>query len=67
MPKKHPDAQRIGGPGAAHENRQQPEKSRQRGGRPEDSKSAARSKVSGGGGERDSHHTREPKLKGGRD
>jgi hypothetical protein len=23
------------------------------------------SKVSGGGGERDSHHTRDPKLKGG--
>jgi hypothetical protein len=54
MPRKHPDSQRIGGPGAAHENR---------GPRPEGTKKAGRSKVSGGGGERDSHHTRE--LKGG--
>jgi hypothetical protein len=65
MPHKHPDAERIGGPGAAHENRRHPEKSRKRGERPEDTKSAVHSKISGGGGERDSHHTRDPKLKGG--
>jgi hypothetical protein len=63
MPRKHPDSQRIGGPGAAHENRKHPEKSQARGPRPEDTKKAGHSKVSGGGGERDSHHTRE--LKGG--
>ena len=27
-PQKHPDAERIGGPGASHENRKQPEKSK---------------------------------------
>jgi hypothetical protein len=59
MPHKHPDAERIGGPGAAHENRKHPEKSRKRRERPEDGKSGVRSKVSGGGGERDSHHTRD--------
>jgi hypothetical protein len=31
MPKKHPDADRIGGPGASHENRKQPEKTRPHG------------------------------------
>jgi hypothetical protein len=67
MTRKHPDTERIGGPGAAHENRRNPEKSRERKRRPEDSKPARHSKVSGGGGERDSHHTREPMLKGGRD
>jgi hypothetical protein len=67
MPAKHRDTERIGGPGAAHENRKHPEKTRQRGPRPEDTKKANHSKVSGGGGERDSHHTREPMLKGGRD
>jgi hypothetical protein len=59
MPRKHPDSQRIGGPGAAHENRKHPEKSQARGPRPEDTKKAGHSKVSGGG-ERDSHHTRSP-------
>jgi hypothetical protein len=28
MPKKHPATKRIGGPGASHENRQQPKKSK---------------------------------------
>jgi len=67
MAKKHPNTQRIGGPGAAHENRAHPEKSRPRGQRPEDAKSGRRSGVSGGGGERDSHHSHDPRLKGGRD
>ncbi len=66
MPKKHPSTERIGGPGAAHENRKVPEKSRPRGSRPEDSHSDKRTGISGGGGERDSHHTRDPALKGGR-
>jgi hypothetical protein len=33
--KKHPDAERIGGPGASHENRKQPEKSKTHGDREE--------------------------------
>ena len=32
MPRKHSDAERIGGPGASHENRKAPEKSRPHGG-----------------------------------
>lgn len=67
MPDKHRDTERIGGPGASHENRKHPEKTRARGPRPEDTKKDNHSKVSGGGGERDSHHTREPMLKGGKD
>ena len=30
-PQKHPDTERIGGPGASHENRKEPEKSRPHG------------------------------------
>lgn len=65
MPDKHSDTERIGGPGAAHENAREPEKSRARGTRPEDTKSDRNTGISGGGGERDSHHTRDPHLKGG--
>jgi hypothetical protein len=65
MPRKHPNTARVGGPGASHENRKHPEKSKARGPRPEDTKSGSHSKISGGGGERDSHHTRAPRLKGG--
>jgi hypothetical protein len=64
MPQKHPNTERIGGPGASHENRKNPEKSQPRGPRPEDTTPGARSKVSGGGGEPDSHHTHDPELKG---
>lgn len=63
---EHPQTERIGGPGASHENRQEPEKSRAARPRPEESKSDKRTGISGGGGERDSHHTHDPGLKGGR-
>lgn len=66
MSNKHPNTERIGGPGAAHENHQEPHKSRPPQPRPEDGKSDKRTGISGGGGERDSHHTHEPRLKGGR-
>jgi hypothetical protein len=64
MPDKHPNASRTGGPGASHENRQQPEKSQAHGVPPADEQSPRRSHVSGGGGEADSHHTHEPMHKG---
>jgi hypothetical protein len=54
MPHKHPATARIGGPGAAHENRKHPEKSRMGAPRPADTRKGNHSKVSGGGGERDS-------------
>ena len=65
MPQKHEDAERIGGPGAAHENRKHPEKSQPRGSAPENTKSLRHSRVSGGGGEPDSHHSKHPSDKGG--
>jgi hypothetical protein len=66
MPNKHPNTERIGGPGASHENRSHPAKSQQHLDHPSETKSDRHSKVSGGGGEHDSHHTHSSKLKGGR-
>jgi hypothetical protein len=65
MPTKHRNTARIGGPGASRENRQEPEKSQPRGDRPEDTRSIRHSGISGGGGETDSHHSHEPRGKGG--
>jgi len=65
MPDKHPNTERIGGPGASHENREHPEKSQEHIDHPTASKSDRHSKVSGGGGEHDSHHAHSPELKGG--
>jgi hypothetical protein len=66
MPKRHEAAERIGGPGASHENRQHPEKSQPRGPAPQQTKDERHSSVSGGGGERDSHHSKSPAGKAGR-
>ena len=60
MPAKHADTERIGGPGAAHENRKHPEKSKPRGPHPAERKSSAHSGPSGGGGEPDVHHAHTP-------
>ena len=65
MPQKHPNTERIGGPGASHENRKEPEKSQPRNEKPAETKSWRHSGVSGGGGEHDSHHTHDPHYKGG--
>jgi hypothetical protein len=65
MAKKNPDSNRIGGPGAAHENRKEPEKSQPRGKKPADTKSQKHSRISGGGGEHDSHHSHRPEGKAG--
>jgi hypothetical protein len=66
MPDKHPNTERIGGPGASHENRVQPARTQSRGDHPADTKDARHSKTSGGGGEQDSHHTHDPQGKAGR-
>jgi hypothetical protein len=63
MPDKHPNTERWGGPGASHEDRSKPkpEHNEQRdSGRPTNPKN---SQVSGGGGERDLHHTHDPANK----
>ena len=65
MPQKHPNTERVGGPGASHEKRQHPEKSQPRNEKPADTKSSRHSGISGGGGETDSHHTHDPVDKGG--
>lgn len=65
MPEKHPDAERIGGPGASHENRRDPDKTKPRGPHPAETKSPRHTGVSGGGGEPDSHHTHDPAGKAG--
>ena len=62
-PEKNENAERIGGPGASHENAKEPDKTQERGPHPTATKSTKHSGVSGGGGEPDSHHTRDPKLK----
>jgi len=61
MPHKNPATERIGGPGASHENRQHPEKSKAH---PPGDANYERSAISGGGGEYDAHHTHDPSLKG---
>lgn len=59
---KHPNSLRHGGPGASHENAKKPPKSDKQS---PDSELKMHSKVSGGGGEQDAHHTHDPNLKGG--
>jgi hypothetical protein len=66
MPDKHPNTERIGGPGASHENRREPERSQPRGPHPSETKGAKYSGKSGGGGEPDSHHTHDPAGKAGK-
>jgi hypothetical protein len=66
MPKKHEATERIGGPGASHENRKHPEKSQARNPDPVSTRPYGHSHVSGGGGESDVHHERNPEGKSGR-
>jgi hypothetical protein len=59
---KTPASIRQGGPGASHENAKAPLEIKKP---PAESDQKRRSKVSGGGGERDSHHTHDAEQKGG--
>ena len=58
---KSPATIRQGGPGASHENAKAPLQVKKPPAQPENKR---RSNISGGGGERDSHHTRDPAMKG---
>ena len=67
MPNKDPATRRFGGPGSSHQDRDQPYKNNQftghKGGEnpagalPGEPTNPDQSRVSGGGGERDRHHT----------
>ena len=57
---KTPASIRQGGPGAAHENAGAPLEVKKP---PADDGTRDRSRVSGGGGEQDRHHTHDPKGK----
>ena len=59
---KSPNTIRQGGPGASHENAKAPLEVNKP---PGDDPQRKHSKVSGGGGEHDSHHTHDPGKKGG--
>jgi hypothetical protein len=58
---KTPASIRQGGPGASHENAKAPLEINKP---PAESDRRSRSKKSGGGGERDSHHSHDPEKKG---
>ena len=59
---KAPQTIRQGGPGASHENAKKPLEVKKP---PAESDLRTKSRVSGGGGERDSHHTHDAENKGG--
>jgi hypothetical protein len=60
---KSPNTLRQGGPGSSHENAKAPLEINKP---PADSDQRRHSKVSGGGGEPDEHHTHDAEQKGGR-
>lgn len=63
--KKTPAADRShGGPGSSEQDRTQPHNERRPGPEPGQPTNTRHSRVSGGGGERDSHHTHNPPEKG---
>ncbi|MBI5262201.1 MAG: hypothetical protein HY852_10345 [Bradyrhizobium sp.] len=59
---KTPNSIRQGGPGASHEDAKAPLKVKKP---PADDPKRKRSRISGGGGERDVHHTHDPAGKAG--
>lgn len=54
-----------GGPGSSHQAPDRPDPAEGRGPAPGQPTSPTRSRVSGGGGERDRHHAHDPRRKGG--
>ncbi len=55
-----------GGPGSSHQRPDLPDPTAGRGPEPGQPTNTTQSNVSGGGGERDSHHTHFPRTKGGK-
>jgi hypothetical protein len=63
MPRKTPNADRWGGPGASHENRDKPKPDPVVKDPDDPDRYSRHSKVSGGGGEADVHHAHDPRRK----
>jgi hypothetical protein len=64
MPEKNKNTERFGGPGSSKQDRKHPEKSIAASGpEPGAPTSGRSSKISGGGGERDKHHSHDPRYK----
>jgi hypothetical protein len=65
MPKKSETTDRHrGGPGSSHQNADRPKADERKEPQPGQPTNTDRSRVSGGGGERDRHHTHNPATKG---
>jgi hypothetical protein len=52
-----------GGPGSSHQRSDRPDPTEVRGPKPGESTNGPQARVSGGGGEQDSHHTHDARLK----
>ena len=64
MSRKNDNTERFGGPGSSKQDRSHPEKFHKEAATTPGSPTSGRSsKVSGGGGERDKHHSHDPKTK----
>lgn len=64
MSAKHPNTDRWGGPGASHEDRSEPKPDPTVKDPDDPDRFSRHSKVAGGGGEADVHHSHDPKRKG---
>lgn len=65
MPKKSETTDRHrGGPGSSHQNADRPKADQREEPEPGQPTNTDRGRVSGGGGERDRHHTHDPATKG---
>ncbi len=64
MSKRHDATDRHhGGPGSSHQNADKPQAPAEKHPRPGEPTNGDRSRLSGGGGERDIHHTHDPRTK----
>jgi hypothetical protein len=64
MPNKNPNTERFGGPGSSKQDRDHPEKFvKHEGPHPGEPTNSRSSQISGGGGERDKHHSHDPRYK----
>jgi hypothetical protein len=52
-----------GGPGSSHKDATKPDADARHGPEPRQRRTPGRSRISGGGGERDKHHTHDPRTK----